>query len=85
MVRGILHDVAVQHESDSRLSFGVSSAAGRAEAGRRKAQQFRSEPILRTHNYLTDTAKEGSTHGRNQYPYRAPRQDVCNDLLPLSP
>jgi hypothetical protein len=50
MARGILPDVAVQHESDSRLRSGLSSAAGRAEAGRGRAQQFRGEPILRTDN-----------------------------------
>lgn len=48
MARGILHDAPDQHESDSRIRFGVSSVLGRVEAGRRKAQQFRSGPILRT-------------------------------------
>jgi hypothetical protein len=46
MAREILHDFPVQHESDSRLKSGVSSAVGRAGAGRRKAQQFRGGPIF---------------------------------------
>ena len=40
-----------RHESDSRRRSGVSSAVGRAEAGRRKAQQFCGGPRLRTHRW----------------------------------
>jgi len=49
MAREILHDAPAQHESDSRLKSGVSSAVGRAGARRAKAQQFRGGPIFSTH------------------------------------
>jgi hypothetical protein len=48
MARRILHHVSPQHESDSRLSFRVSSSTGRAGTGKEEAQQFRGGPILRT-------------------------------------
>jgi hypothetical protein len=66
MARGILPDVAVQHESDSRLRSGLSSAAGRAEAGRGRAQHFRGEPILRTDRGIAPRLAAGVGRARRR-------------------
>ncbi len=50
MARETLHDVPAPYESESGLRYGGSSAVGRAGAGRKKVQQFRGGPELRTHN-----------------------------------
>ncbi len=54
MAREILHDVPAPYESESGLRYEVSSAVGRAGAGRRKVQQFRGGPELRTHRFPSE-------------------------------
>ena len=50
MAREILQDVPAKHESDSERRSGESSAARHSGEGRRKAQQSRAGPKLRTDN-----------------------------------
>jgi hypothetical protein len=81
MARGILHDIAVQHESDSRLSFGVSSPDGRVGAGREESQQFRGGPILRTQCVQSKAGAfsgSQSRQGKSQEPCSLSRRQEGN-------
>jgi hypothetical protein len=72
MARGILHNVAVQHESDSRIRFGVPSAFTRPEE-KSSAISQRSNPENRQASNRPSTRPPENTWNES----RSAPQFVC--------